>query len=121
MGIATVIAAIMLSQGSAAAAHTDVAYEALAAGNDQAAVAQLGASAPESSDPAQLINLGVAYARQGDAPRARAMFERAAMSSERYDLETASGQWVDSRKLALQALAALGKGTFGAGTRTAMR
>ncbi len=116
-----VFAAVLLAQG-AAAAPVDVAYEALAVGDDRAAVMQLEASAP-AGDPAVLINLGVAYARQGDRSRARDLFERAIAASERYDLETASGAWVDSRALAFKALAALERGAFdeASATRTALR
>jgi len=117
----TLLAAAMLAQGTAAA-PADVAYEALAAGNQNAAVAQLEGSAADN-DPAVLINLGVAYAMQGKTAEARATFERVIGASERYDLETASGAWVDSRALAFKALAALDRGALASAsaTRTALR
>lgn len=103
-------------------ASVDVAYEALAAGDDKAAVAQLEPNC-RASDPAALINLGVAYARQGNTARARALFEQVIGASDRYDLETAAGVWVDSRALAFKALAALDRGALAptTTTRTALR
>lgn len=104
------------------ASAVDAAYEDLQANRNETAIERIESSVDErSAHPAQLINLGVAYARQGDRARARAMFERAAASSERYELETADGQWVESRRLALKALAALDRGTFGTDLRTASR
>jgi hypothetical protein len=54
--------------------------------------------------------LGIAYARVGRTAEARAAFEAAASSDERFRLETASGEWMDSRDLARRALAMLDKG-----------
>lgn len=112
----------VLAMGQAAPATVDVAYETLAAGNARAAAEAIEANpALSADDPARLINLGVAYAMEGDRARARAMFERAAASDQRFDLEVASGEWVESRRLALKALAALDRGALGADVRTAMR
>ena len=115
-------AAIAASAPAAALAETasepdrvperiDVAFEALAEGRTADAVVQLQQSrSAESNDPAVLINLGTAYARQGRLDEARAMFEAAMKSSERYDLELADGSWVDSRRAAKMALANLEDG-----------
>lgn len=120
MAITAILAALTLSQSAAPAA--DVAYAALAAGDDRAAVAQIeGNAALDADDPARLINLGVAYARQGDRVRAREAFRQAIASEKRYDLETASGRWVESRSLAFRALAALDQGRLDSDIRTAMR
>jgi Flp pilus assembly protein TadD len=88
--------------------RVDVAFEALAEGRTADAVVQLQRSREaEAGDPAVLINLGTAYARQGRIEEARAMFEAAMTSAERYDLELADGSWVDSRQAAKMALANL--------------
>lgn len=92
------------------AQSTDVAYEALSEGRTAEAVAQLdGSAAVRTSDPAALINLGTAYARQGRIADARAMFTAALASEDHYFLELADGSWVDSRKAAKMALKNLEK------------
>ena len=53
-----------------------------------------------------------AQAWQRETGEARAMFEAAAQNDTRYRLETASGEWMDSRDLARRALAMLDKGEF---------
>ena len=119
MTTAAIIASLLLAQGPAQA--TDVGFKELAANRNAAAIERIEANdALDERDPARLINLGIAHARQGKTALARAMFERAAWA-ERLDLETASGTWVDSRDLALRALAALSRGDFASQTRTAMR
>jgi len=67
-------------------------------------------SAPE--DPALLINLGIAHAQAGDAATARSMFERALVSQEPLELETADGGVIDSRRLARKAIRMLERGEF---------
>ncbi len=102
-----------LSPSAALAENTesdrvDVAYEALTEGRTHDALAQLRDSeAVRAGDPAALINLGTAYARQGRFAEAREMFEAAATSRTRYELELADGSWIDSREAAKQALAGL--------------
>lgn len=83
---------------------TPVAFEALAAGQNTAAIKQL--TATDTSDAARLINLGTAYARTGKPLEAAAMY-RAAAASPRYDLELADGSTMDSRMAARIALARL--------------
>lgn len=81
-----------------------------AAGRSQAAITILGARETGRADPARLINLGFAHARNGDRERARALFEKAYFAREWVELETVDGDWVDSRQLARQALAMLERG-----------
>lgn len=104
--------------------QVDVAYDDLNSGRTAEAVGSLQASdAVADAHPAGLINLGIAHARQGDEAEARRLFARAASMTQRYELETAAGTWVDSRTIALKALAALDSGALrNAGTlRTARR
>lgn len=85
-----------------------VAYEELSAGRSAEAVAALEAELRQDpTDPATLINLGTAYARQGDSDRAAQAFRAAMTSDTRYRLELADGSWVDSRQAARLALASL--------------
>ena len=67
-------------------------------------------AAPE--DPGLLINLGIAHAQAGDAAKARDLFERALVSSEPIELETADGEVIDSRRLARKAMRMLERGEF---------
>ncbi|WP_066552453.1 hypothetical protein [Croceicoccus bisphenolivorans] len=102
----TFIMAMVLAAGTQGAADkVDVAYDALSEGQSKAAIAQLE-PAKASDDPAHLINLAAAYAAEGRYAEARAAYERAAYA-ERFELETANGDWVDSRVLARKALAQL--------------
>lgn len=99
----------------------DVAFEDLAADRNAAAIVQIeGNQALDADDPARLINLGVAYAREGQVEAAHRLFT-AVLHAERFNLETAQGEWIDSRALARRALAALDRGEFVVGSRTAMR
>ena len=106
--IAFLIAATVAAQPLA----VEVGYEQLATGQDAAAIARIESQPSGAADPARLINLGIAYARRGDAGQARAHFEAALSSPDRMELETATGAWVDSRVLARQALAMLENGQF---------
>jgi hypothetical protein len=118
MSLVTIILAAAAAQAVPAPAVstetgvTDVAYSELVAGDADAAVRKLESEAAGSSDPALLINLGTAYARQGATDKALAAFRAAIASPERYDLELQSGQWVDSRIAARQALANLQRASF---------
>ncbi|OYX62345.1 MAG: hypothetical protein B7Y88_14450 [Sphingomonadales bacterium 32-64-17] len=90
----------------------DVAYQALSEGRTAEAIAKLdGSAAVQTSDPAALINLGTAYARQGRIADARALFTAAMNSEDHYFLELADGSWIDSRKAAKMALKNLDKST----------
>jgi len=106
-------AGLLLAQSSATtlmdgAEQTDAAYEQLATGNVLAAISRLETALAENpGDPALLINLGSAYAETGDLTRAAAAYQAAANSEDRYRLELADGQWVDSRTAARRALQTL--------------
>lgn len=107
-------AGLLLAQSSTAtliedgAEQTDAAYEQLANGETRAAITRLEAALAENpGDPALLINLGSAYAETGDLDRAAAAYRAAADSEDRYRLELADGQWVDSRTAARRALQTL--------------
>ena len=93
------------------ATESRVGYEALMAGDNLRAIAEIEANRSlAANDPVRLINLGIAYARQGDEARARSLFEGAVASSDQMELETATGDWVYSRALARQALRMLDGG-----------
>lgn len=100
----------------------DAAYDELADGRNAQAIVELDENASDTH-PATLINLGIAHAREGRIDEARHLFDRAAASNARYQLETAGGTWVDSHDLALKAIAALDRGAFArvTVTRTAAR
>ncbi len=113
MSIAALIASALVVQAPVPAQGIEVAYVDMTAGRSEAAIERIErADARDASHPARLINLGIAHARMGELRDARALFEQAA-SAERFRLETASGQWVDSRDLARQAIAMLDSGAFG--------
>ncbi|MCB2085440.1 MAG: hypothetical protein H6920_09520 [Sphingomonadaceae bacterium] len=118
MAFGLILTAALASQ--AAIPASDVAYEELSAQQNRAAIEKLEAQ-PVTEDPAKLINLGIAYAREGRHVQARAMFEQAARSENRVQLETATGEWVDSRWLAVRAIALLDEGEFGDTSRFAAR
>ena len=89
------------------------AVEMLTEGESLQAITMLEtqlASNPE--DPALLINLGIAQANRGMEDDARQNFEAAMASSDVAELQTAGGRYVDSRRLARQALAMLDRGEF---------
>ena len=73
-----------------------------AQGRNEAAVTRIRAAIAtlRPDDPAAMINMGTAYARMGREADARDCFIRAIASRERYDLELANGQWMDSRRAA---------------------
>lgn len=116
----SILAGLVLAQAPAAA--VDVAFTDLAAGRNQAAIVRIEAN-PDlaENDPARLINLGVAHAREGRTSEARAMFRAAMRARDSVQLETATGAWVDSRDLARTALAMLDQGAFEAGPVFAAR
>lgn len=119
LGLAQGIAILALAQ----APITDgFGHDALVEGRDVAAIAAImDNDRIAADDPARLINLGIAYARMGDAALARRLFEAARDNRERVELETATGAWIDSRRLARQALAMLARGEFSDGARIAAR
>ena len=115
-----ILAGLVLAQ--APAATVDVAFAELSAGRNEAAIVRIeGNPDLAESDPARLINLGVAHAREGRTEQARAMFRAAVRARDSVQLETATGQWVDSRDLARTAMAMLDRGAFEPGPVFAAR
>ena len=83
----------------------DAAYAELTAGRTAEAITRIEeARAKDSTNPALLINLGTAYARQGRLDEARDAYRAAIATGEAVFLETADGKWVESRTLARIAL-----------------
>ena len=111
--------ALLLAAAPAGALSSDVAFELLVDGRDAAAISAIESGEDLTRDPARLLNLGIAYARRGEEAKARALFELAYRARDRVELETATGEWIDSRTLARQALAMLDGGGFGAAGRVA--
>lgn len=117
MMLTNAVALTMLASGAPA----DVGYLPLVEGRNAEAVEELQSNDQlKTDDPARLINLGVALARQGQEAEARKMFEAAMRQADRLVLETADGQWKDSRHLARLALKMLDSGELG-GARMAAR
>ena len=95
-------------------ASTSVGYESLVEGRDEIAIRELTENSRlAEDDPVRLINLGVAYARQGRREEAREKFEAAMRSADRAVLETAEGKWIESRHLARRALTMLDNNELG--------
>ena len=87
---------------------SDVAFEEIAEGRAADALPSLEAqleSRPD--DPALLINLAAAYIQIGRYDRASESYRMAIESDERYDLELADGNWIDSRLAARHGLKTL--------------
>ena len=115
MALATTLALAFMAQGAIEAPATafDVGYEELVQGEDRVAAEAIEACTQlEADDPARLINHGIALARMGRFTEARADFEAAANADTSLELETATGDFVDSRHLARRALASLERGEF---------
>lgn len=109
--LATVLASLApsaaVTEYTSPSTEVDVAYDQLQNGDTAAAIRHLEESGDVAhDDPARLINLGTAYARDGRPAEAETMF-RAAMKSEQRWLELADGSWRDSRELARLALTQL--------------
>ncbi len=115
IGAATFAALAMAAPASAEEAKTkqiDVAYKAMSEGRTADALERLaGSKAAKEGDPATLINLGSAYARNGQVEKARDTYRAAMFSDIRYDLELADGSWMDSRQAARQAIDMLNRRT----------
>ena len=115
MAFEMLVSALFLAQSVPFAAEkepsqdpADAAYEELAAGRTEGAIATLEAALEESpGDPALLINLGTAYARAGRMTEARDAFRAAISAEDRYRVQLADGSWEDSRKIARLALDSL--------------
>lgn len=107
-------AALLVTAPAQEIGRVDAAYDEVSTMRDAHAIERITPDAGAADHPAQLINLGVAYARQGETSKAREMLRRAARNDQMLTLETASGQWVDSRVLARRAILALDSGRLGA-------
>ncbi len=100
-------------QAGPALSQSDVAYEELSNDRNKAAIAKIEANtAVDAEHPARLINLGIAFAREGRFDEAEECFA-GVFDSERVQMETATGNWVDSHVLARRAIAELDRGAFG--------
>lgn len=131
MAIGTTLALLLLVQApnqvarqadASTVAPADVAYEELAEGQNNAAIQRIEQNDElKRDDPARLINLGIAHARKGNDLQARELFIAAARNDRRYQLETAQGEWMDSRDIARRALAMLDSGEFRTNGRVASR
>lgn len=123
MSLIFAVAALSLLTSPRAADQTvDVAFEELSSAQNEAAIFRIeGNTALDQEDPARLINLAIAYAREGRVDEARDLLGAAAHSETRYQLETASGEWVDSRRLAMRALALIDNGQLAGPARVASR
>lgn len=111
MSIMTALSVLLLAQGipGVMSGHSDetkdTAFEQISAGENREAIAMLEAALSDNpDDPALLINLGSAYAELGEFEQATRYYEAAEASKERYWLELADGEWVDSRSAARVAL-----------------
>ncbi|WP_374406444.1 hypothetical protein [Pelagerythrobacter sp.] len=119
MALVTIAAVVLMAQGATA---PDVAYRDLLAQKNGAAIERIETNDRlESDDPARLINLGIAHAREGHEEEARAMFRAVARSESTVRLELAGGEWVDSGDLARRALRLLDSGAFAPAGRMTMR
>lgn len=123
--VSTLAMAMLLSTQSTAflapdqqSGQIDAAYEELAAGEVGTAIVHLEREVARNPDnPALLINLGAAYAREGRLADARGAYQAAVAVKDRYKLQLADGSWADSRLLARNALVSLD----GSGRRQASR
>lgn len=118
---AAAIAALLMGGVNASQVASDtstteaqsLASNQLADGRTTNAIAALEEGVAASpNDPALLINLGIAHAQKGQDDKARALFERALVSPNPVELETADGAATDSRRLARKAIRMLDRGEF---------
>lgn len=98
----------------------DVGYTELSRGENNAAIAVIGAD-QVSYDPAKRINLAIAHARRGDTELARRHFQMVIDSRDVVELQTATGAWIDARTIARRGIAMLDQGTFSVGARVARK
>lgn len=90
-------------------------YAALLQGNYAAALEQMQAAQKKVSpaaqkDPARLINMGLAYAKMGDAVAARDHYKAAIAAPTSFDIVLSDGRVMDSRVAARHALRRLDQG-----------
>lgn len=109
-------------QVEATAQQTDLSSALIARGESERAVRKLEEQVKANpSDPAVLINLGIAYAHSGEEAKAHAMFKAAMLSSDQIELETADGKTTDPKHLARKAISMLGRGEFRSTSRMTLR
>jgi Flp pilus assembly protein TadD len=83
-------------------------YDALVAGDNERAIAQILAEARiDRNDPARMINLGQAYARTGRTGEAAELFKAVIKSRDEVDLILADGSVMSSKDAAAKALGKL--------------
>jgi tetratricopeptide (TPR) repeat protein len=80
--------------------------------NDEAISLLEQARLENPSDPAILINLGIAHAQIGQDDEARALFAEVLQMRAAMDLATSGGRVADSRQLARRAIRMLDHGEF---------
>jgi tetratricopeptide (TPR) repeat protein len=90
-------------------------YAALLQGNYPAALEQMQAAEKQVSpaarrDPARLINMGLAYAKMGDAASARSHYQAAINAPTSFDIVLSDGRVMDSRVAARHAMRRLDQG-----------
>jgi lipopolysaccharide biosynthesis regulator YciM len=96
------------SGGEIGYSRGSLGYDALIAGDNNRAIAQILADDKVSrNDPARLINLGQAYARTGRISEAAQLFTSVIKSQNELDLIMADGSVMTSKDAAKQALAKL--------------
>lgn len=91
--------------GETAYPKAAIGYDALMAGDNERAIADMLKGNISRHDPAFLLNLGQAYARSGRIAEARELFRQAAKKRDDVDLVLADGRVINSRQAARQALA----------------
>ena len=91
----------------------DIGYSELVAGDALGALEAIEKceKLPEN-DPARQINHALALARLGEYDEARDRFAAAARNADRLELQTSTGDWVDSKVLARRGLAMIEAGDF---------
>lgn len=98
----------------------NVGFTELMRGQDAAAIAAIAADRA-TSDPAQQINLAIAYARRGDTELARRHFQAVIDTRERIELQTSTGAWIDARTIARRGIVMLDQGVFATDNRIARK
>ena len=91
----------------------DIGYSELVAGDARGALEAIeNCDKLPESDPARQINHAVALASVGEYDGARDRFAAAARNADRLELQTSTGDWVDSEVIARRGLAMLESGHF---------
>lgn len=91
----------------------DIGYTELVSGDARGALEAIeNCDKLPESDPARQINHAVALARVGDFDEARDRFAAAVRNADRLELQTSTGDWIDSKILARRGLAMLDSGDF---------